>query len=76
MTLILTGLVCIIKSSQRLVEAKTKLNNGKNGARSNLNLQFPRVLVWYGSEHTVIVFPGEEAVGKPLSLLGLRGNNI
>lgn len=76
MTLILSGLVCIIKSSQRFVEAKTKLENGENGARSNLNLQFPRALAWYGSEHTLIVFPGEEAMGKPFSLLGLRGNKI
>lgn len=38
MTLILTGLLYIIKPSQRFVEAKTKLENGENGARSSLNL--------------------------------------
>lgn len=76
MTLILTGMLCIIKPSQRFVEAKTKLENGENGARSSLNLQFPRVLALYGSKHTLIVFPGEEAVGKPFSLLRLRGNKI
>lgn len=76
MKLILTGLVCIIKPSQRFVEAKTKLEDGENGVRSNLNLQFPRASALYGSEHTLIVFPGEEAVGKPFSLLELRGNKI